>query len=180
MELKKGIKFFLVLIIAFGLFNCVYADSGPTIGPNQAQKIAQNYLNSHNLPYTALTPGWDDWKAKVTVMSTGEQKWLPLSQVKGDLMDDNGKYEMVAGYNTAWVVQVENQNGKNVGRIYVDAENGKILKAILDQNTPDEETFETNTTSNTNQTAQDQGILDSIINSIITFFQQIWVAIFGS
>jgi hypothetical protein len=122
----------------------------------------------------------EDWKAKVTVMSTGEQKWLPLSQVKGDLMDDNGKYEMVVGYNTAWVVQVENKNGKNAGRIYVDAENGKILKAILDQNTPDEETFETNTTSNTNQTAQDQGILNSIMDSIITFFQQIWVAIFGS
>jgi len=177
---KKGLQIFLVLIIAFGFFNFAYADSGPTIGANQAQKIAQNYLNSHDLPYTALTPGWDDWKAKVTVMSTGAEKWLPLSQVKGDLMEDTGKYEMVPGYNTAWVVQVNNQNGKNVGRIYVDAETGKVLKAILDQNTSDEEILEINNTSNTNQTAQDQGLLGSLIDSIVSFFQQIWIAIFGS
>lgn len=182
MKLKNSLPIFLALVLVFGFFNVVYADSGPTIGANQAQKIAQNYLNSHNLPYKALTPGWDAWKAKVIVMSTGEQKWLPLSQVKGDLMDDNGKYQMVPGYNTAWVVQVNNQNGKNVGRIYVDAETGAVLKAILDQSNQSKnvDTFETNSTPNTNQTAQNQGFLESIINSIVSFFQQIWVSIFGS
>ncbi|MDD3984372.1 MAG: hypothetical protein PHY59_00410 [Methanobacterium sp.] len=36
--------------------NFAYADTGPNIGPNQAQKIAQNYLNTHNFPYKANTP----------------------------------------------------------------------------------------------------------------------------
>jgi hypothetical protein len=179
MELKNILKIFLVLVLVFGVFGVVYADTGPTIGANQAQKIAQSYLKTNNLPYTAVTPGWDDWKAKVTVMSTGAQKWLPMSQVKGDLMEDTGKYEQVPGYNTAWVVQVNNQNGNNVGRIYVDAETGKVLKAIIDQGNATDDTDNSNTTP-TNQTAtQDPGILGSIINSIMSFFQQIWVAIFG-
>lgn len=181
MELKKGFQIFLVLIIVFGLFNFAYADSGPTIGANQAKNIAQNYLNSHNLPYTAVTPGWDDWKAKVKDTKTGAEKWIPVSEAKGDSPDFGGpgRYQWVEGYNDAWVVQVNNQNGKNVGRIYVDAETGKVLKAILDQNTAtNEDTFETNVTSN--QPAQDQGLLSSLINSIIGFFQQIWTAIFGS
>lgn len=182
MGLKKWIQIFLVLIIAFGLFNCAYADSGPTIGANQAKTMAQNYLNSHNLPYKAITPGWDAWKSKVTDTKTGGQKWIPVSIAKGDSPDFGGpgRYQWVEGYNTAWVVQVNNQNGKNVGRIYIDAETGKVLKAILDQNTPKNDTFDTNNTSNTNQTEQNQGILDSIINSIVSFFQQIWTAIFGS
>jgi len=182
MKLKKGLQIFFVLIIAFGLFNCVYADSGPTIGANQAKNIAQNYLNSHNLPYTALTPGWDDWKVKVTDTKTGGQKWIPQSVAKADSPDFGGpgRYQWVQGYNDAWVVQVENQNGKNVGRIYVDAENGSILKAILDQNS-NNDNFEANTTSNTNQTQiQNQGILSSLVDSIVSFFQQIWTAIFGS
>lgn len=179
MEFKNVLKIFLALIFVFGVFSVVYADSGPTIGANQAQKIAQDYLKTNNLPYTAVTPGWDDWKAKVTVMSTGAQKWLPMSQVKGDLMEDTGKYEQVPGYNTAWVVQVNDQNGKNVGRIYVDAETGKILKAIINQGTNTDDTDNSNATA-TNQTApQSTGILDSIMNAIMSFFQQIWVAIFG-
>lgn len=39
-----------------GIMNFAYADTGPNIGPNQAQKIAQNYLNTHNFPYKANTP----------------------------------------------------------------------------------------------------------------------------
>ncbi len=184
MGLKKLFQILLFLIIVFSFFNIVHADSGPTIGANQAQKIAQFYLKSQDLPYTALTPGWDAWKSKVKDTKTGGVKWIPVSEAKADSPDFGGpgRYQWVEGYNTTWVVQVENQNGKNVGRIYVDAETGRILKAILDKNISKEDTFETNnTTSNTNMTAtQDQGILNSIIDGIMSFFQQIWTAIFGS
>ncbi|MBI5681044.1 MAG: hypothetical protein HZC47_09140 [Methanobacterium sp.] len=180
MELKNVLKIFLVLIFVFGVFSVVYADSGPTLGANQAQKIAQSYLKTNNLPYTAVTPGWSDWKAKVTDTKTGAQKWIPVSEAKADDpgFGGPGRYTAVEGYNSAWVVQVNNQNGKNVGRIYVDAETGKVLKAIIDQgsNTNDADINATPL----NQTAtQDQGILGSIINSIMSFLQQIWTSIFG-
>lgn len=184
MGLKKLFQICLVLLISFGFFNIVYADSGPTIGANQAQNIAQNYLDSKNLPYDAITPDWDAWKVKVKDTKTGGVKWIPVSIAKPDSPDFGGpgRYEWIEGYNSAWVVQVENQNGQNVGRIYVDAETGKVLKAILGQNSSKNDTFETNiTAASTNQTAtQDQGLLNSIINSITAFFQQIWTAIFGS
>lgn len=181
MELKNVLKMFLVLIFVLGIFGVVYADSGPTLGANQAQKIAQNYLKANNLPYTAVTPGWSDWKAKVTDTKTGAQKWIPMSEAKGDSPDFGGpgRYTWVEGYNSAWVVQVNNQNGKNVGRIYVDAETGKVLKAIIDQGNSNASTDNFNATAK-NQTAQPStGILDSIWNAIVSFFQQIWVAIFG-
>jgi len=184
MELKKFIQIFFVLIIVFGFFNIAYADSGPTIGANQAQKIAQKYLDSKNLPYTAITPPWSAWKAKVKDTRTGGVKWISVDIAKADSPDFGGpgRYQWVEGYNTAWVVQVENQNGNNVGRIYVDAETGKVLKAIFGQSSSKNDTFETNNTAaTTNQTAtQDQGLLESFINSIVSFFQGIWTAIFGS
>ena len=187
MKLRNGLPIFLALVLVFGFFNVVYADSGPTIGANQAKTIAQNYLNSHNLPYKAQTPGWNDWKVKVKDTKTGGVMWIPMDVAKGDSPDFGGpgRYTWVEGYNSAWVVQVT-QNGKNVGRIYVDAETGAVLKAILNQNnqsnnqTSDNFENATPNTSNTNQTAQNQGLLDSIINSIVSFFQQIWVSIFGS
>ena len=50
MIFKNIFKLFLVTIIVIGLLNFVYADSGPTIGANQAQITAKDYLSSHNLP----------------------------------------------------------------------------------------------------------------------------------
>ena len=127
-------KIFLIIIFVFGILNFAYADSGPTLGANQAKTIAQNYLNSHNLPYTAVTPSIDDWKVKVKDTKTGEVKWIPQSVAKGDSPDFGGpgRYDWISGYNSTWVVQVNDKNGKNVGRIYIDSENGKVLKAILD------------------------------------------------
>ncbi|HML06315.1 MAG TPA: hypothetical protein VK426_11115 [Methanobacterium sp.] len=127
-------KIFLIAIFVFGILNFAYADSGPTLGANQAKTIAQNYLNSHNLPYTAVTPSIDDWKVKVKDTKTGEVKWIPQSVAKGDSPDFGGpgRYDWISGYNSTWVVQVNDKNGKNVGRIYIDSENGKVLKAILD------------------------------------------------
>ncbi len=148
---KTIFKLFLIAIFVIGILNFAYADSGPTLGANQAQKIAQNYLNSHNLHYTAVTPGWDDWKAKIKDKKTGAEKWIPVSEAKGDSPDFGGpgKYEWVSGYNTAWVIQVNDKNGKNVGRIYIDSENGNILKAILDPVSSTNQNQSTPTTANT-------------------------------
>ncbi|WP_424354680.1 hypothetical protein [Methanobacterium sp. MBAC-LM] len=97
MALKNIFKIFLITIFVMGILNLAYADSGPTIGANQAKTIAQNYLNAHNLPYTAVTPGWDDWKTKVKDTKTGEVKWIPQSEAKGDSPDFGGpgRYEWV-------------------------------------------------------------------------------------
>ncbi len=167
MALKNIFKIFLITIFVIGILNFAYADSGPTIGANQAKTIAQNYLNAHNLPYTAVTPGWDDWKTKVKDTKTGEVKWIPESVAKGDSPDFGGpgKYEWVSGYNSSWVVQVNDKNGKNVGRIYIDSENGKVLKAILDpvtttnknQSTSNNASNASNVANTTNPASQGQG-----------------------
>jgi len=162
MTLKNIFKILLLALFVIGTLNFAYADSGPTLGANQAKKIAQDYLNSHNLPYTAVTPGWDDWKTKVKDTKTGEVKWIPESVAKGDSPDFGGpgRYEWIEGYNSSWVVQVNNKNGKNVGRIYIDSENGKVLKAILDPMSQTNDTSANTTNSddaanNTTQTPQE-------------------------
>ncbi len=177
MALKNIFKIFLITIFVMGILNLAYADSGPTIGANQAKTIAQNYLNAHNLPYTAVTPGWDDWKTKVKDTKTGEVKWIPQSEAKGDSPDFGGpgRYEWVQGYNSSWAVQVNDKNGKNVGRIYIDSENGNVLKAILDpvsttnnnQSTSTNATNAVNPTNTTNQASQGQNNTGLIIGVII-------------
>ena len=181
---KHIFKLSLIAIFIIGTLSFTYADSGPTLGANQAQKIAQDYLNSHNLPYTAVTPGWDDWKVKVKVKKTGEVKWIPVSDAKGDSPDFGGpgKYEWVSGYNTAWVVQANDKNGKNVGRIYIDSENGKVLKAILDPVSPTNQNQSTTNTNNaTNATApasQGSGNNTAIIAGVIILIAAIGVGYF--
>ena len=159
-----------------GILNSSYADSGPTIGPNQAKKIAQDYLNSHDLPYKAITPGWDAWKTKVRDIKTGAEKWISVDDAREDDPDFGGpgKYEWVSGYNTAWVVQVNDKNRKNVGRIYVDTENGKVLKPIIDPVTQTDKNQSTSnsTTNATNPASQgssgnNTGIIFGIIILII-------------
>ena len=173
-----------------GILNFAYADSGPTIGANQAKTIAQSYLNTHNLPYTAVTPGWDDWKTKVKDTKTGEVKWIPQSEAKGDSPDFGGpgKYEWVSGYNSSWVVQVNDKNGKNVGRIYIDSENGNVLKAILDPASTANQNQSTSTNTNntfnptnaTNQASQGQtrnntGLIISIIILLVVVGAGYWM-----
>ncbi|MCZ3365508.1 MULTISPECIES: hypothetical protein [Methanobacterium] len=174
MALKNIFKIFLITIFVIGILNLAYADSGPTIGANQAKTIAQNYLNAHNLPYTAVTPGWDDWKTKVKDTKTGEVKWIPQSEAKGDSPDFGGpgRYEWVQGYNSSWVVQVNDKNGKNVGRIYIDSENGNVLKAILDpvsttNNNQSTSTNATNAVNPTNQASQGQTNNTGLIIGVI-------------
>ena len=160
-----------------GILNFAYADSGPTIGANQAKTIAQNYLNAHNLPYTAVTPGWDDWKTKVKDTKTGEVKWIPQSEAKGDSPDFGGpgRYDWITGYNSSWVVQVNDKNGKNVGRIYIDSENGNVLKTILDpvstgnknQSTSANATNAVNPSNTTNQASQGQASNTGLIIGVI-------------
>lgn len=154
MALKNIFKILLIAIFVMGILNFVYADSGPNLGANQAKKIAQDYLNSHNLPYKAATPDDDAWQKKVKDTKTGGVKWIQFGTWKEDLPDFGGpgRYTAVEGINDAWIVQVNDKNGKNVGRIYVDAETGKILKPIINEPKTNSTTNE-NTTANTTNTA---------------------------
>jgi len=130
MKSKNMFIFFIILIFLIGTLNFVYADAGSTLGPNQAKHIAQDYLNSHNLPYTAVTPNDNDWKVKVKDTKTGGVKWIPINEYGNDV---SGRYEQDQSADSqGYVVQVNDKNGKNVGRIYIGGETNKILKAILD------------------------------------------------
>jgi len=190
MALKKIFEILLIAIFVIGILNFAYADSGPTLGANQAKVIAQNYINSHNLPYTAVTPGWNDWKTKVKDTKTGEVKWIPQSEAKGDSPDFGGpgRYEWVSGYNSSWVVQVNDKNGKNIGRIYIDSENGKVLKAILDPVSPTNQNQSISTNTNntvntpntTSQTSQgsasnNTGLILGVIVLLIVIGAGYWI-----
>ena len=137
MAIKGIFKLLAVTILIITILNCSYADTGPNIGPNQAKTIAQNYLNSHNLPYTTVTPGWDAWKFYVKDTQTGEKKWLAADIVMADdpAFDGPGRYKGISSvFNDiggVWFVQVNDKNGKNVGQIYVDADDGKVLKTTI-------------------------------------------------
>ncbi|MDI6724112.1 MAG: hypothetical protein QMD61_05645 [Methanobacterium sp.] len=130
---KNIFSIFLILIFVFGILNSACADSGPNIGANQAKSIAQNYLNSHKLPYKAVTPGLDNWQVKVKDTKTGETKWIPFNVAKEDSPDFGGpgRYEWIEGINSTWIVHVNDNSGKSVGKIYVDSETGKITGTEL-------------------------------------------------
>lgn len=121
---SKSIFILLIVIFAIGTLNSAYANGGPVIGENQAKISAQNYLNSNNLSYTAVTPGWDDLQLKAIDIKTGEVKWIPESAIEED------RYDIIDGF-PVWIVQVENKNNENVGQIYIDANTGEVLKAII-------------------------------------------------
>lgn len=167
------------------MLSAVYADSGPNIEANQAKAIAQDYLNSHNLPYQAVTPNIQtDWKAQVKVKATGEIIWIPFGQYKSDAMDGAGKYTLITD---AWIVQVQDKNGNNKGNIYISGKDGSIISVNVEgtDNTGTTNNGNNgNTNNNQNNTSTQQegvmGTLQGIINGIIAFFQQIWVMIFGS
>jgi hypothetical protein len=184
MKLRAISGIFLIFVMFFPVFSAVHADSGPNVAESQAKAIAQDYLNSHNLPYTAVMPTTtDNWKAKVKVVSTGETKWIPFGNYKMDAMDGTGKYEYITN---AWIVEVNDKNGKNVGNIYINPENGSIMSVNLSGSQNDGSggsssggsSGDSGLTYNGNGTggAQNgQGFFDGIIK----FFQQLWISIFG-
>ena len=171
MAIKSIFKISIITILIITILNCSYANAGPEIGPNQAKIIAQDYLTSHNLHYIAVTPNWDAWKFYVKDTKTGEKKWLPFDTVWSDLPDVGGPgiYESIPSiFNNeygVWFVQINDKNGTNVGRIYVDDTTGKILKVTVPQKsqtknlskTTTENTITpkntTNTTNTTNSTS---------------------------
>ncbi len=134
MALKNIFKLFLIAIFVMGILNFAYANGGPIVGENQAKQSAQNYLNSNNLPYTAIIPNWDDLQVKVKNTKTGEIKWIPTSKYDSEENShSNGysepKYKLIDYYPT-WIVQI-NDNRENVGQIYVDANDAEVLKVII-------------------------------------------------
>lgn len=161
MAIKSIFKILVITILIITILNCSYANAGPEIGPNQAKTIAQNYLNSHNLHYTAVTPSWDAWKFYVKDTKTGENKWLSFDTVWSDMPDVGGQgiYKSIdSTFNNeygVWFVQVNEKNGKAVGRIYIDDTTGKILKVVVPrkyQTKKLSETAENNAPKNTTMT----------------------------
>lgn len=185
MEIKNILCTLLTGMLIFLMLSVVYADSGPNIESNQARAIAQDYLNSHNLPYTALTPNIEtDWKAKVKVIKTGEVEWVLYGEAKQDAMEETGKYEMIMD---AWFVHVQDKNGNSMGIIYVNPESGKIISVDLKgtssgDSTDGDLTYNGDGSGNENGDENSGGVLGPIqnfINGIVSFFQQIWTSIFG-
>ncbi|MEN6292849.1 MAG: hypothetical protein ABFC34_01345 [Methanobacterium sp.] len=133
MTFRDILKIFLVMILVIGTLSFVYANGGPVVGENQARTSAQSYLNSNNLPYSAITPRWDDLKVKVNDMKTGEVKWMSISVVDEDQFNSTGKtrYEIIDAY-PVWMIQINDKNGKNVGQIRVDCNTGEVLKVNVD------------------------------------------------
>ncbi len=133
MTLKYILKIFLIVIFAIGTLNFVYANGGPVVGENQAKSSAQSYLNSHDLPYSAITPGWDDLKVKVKDTQSGEVKWIPVAVADEDQFNSSEKtrYEIIDAY-PVWMIQINDKNGRNVGQIRVDCNTGEILKVNVD------------------------------------------------
>jgi len=192
MTFKNIFKLFLITIIVIGLLNFVYADSGPTIGANQAQITAKNYLSSHNLSYTAVTPSDNNWQIKVKDNKTGEVKWIPFLEYKTDLYENGGsenRYISIENVPTLWNVQVNN-NGEKIGQIDINGETGEILKVvingdILENNIPQgNQTNEDPSTSlnTTNQVPQDTsnntaGIILAVVSVLIIAGAVYWFKI---
>ena len=159
MAIKSIFRLLVISILIITILNCTYADTGPQIGPNQAKSIAQKYLNSHNLPYTAITPDWNAWKFYIKDTKTGEKKWLSADVVMEDSpdFDGPGRYKSIPSVfddkSGVWFVQVNNKNGKAVGQIYVDADSGKVLKVKTSQKSQTKNlSVPTNTTNVTDKT----------------------------
>lgn len=133
MTFRDILKIFLVIILVIGTLNFVYANGGPVVGENQAKTSAQSYLNSHNLPYSAITPRWDDLKVKVNDTQTGEVKWIPVVIADEDQFNSSGeiRYKVIDAY-PVWMIQINDKNGKNVGQIRVDCNTGEVLKVNVD------------------------------------------------
>lgn len=171
MKIKCVLMIFLITIFLIAILNSVYADNGPKIGENQAKKIAQNYLNSNKLPYTVTTIVD---LVEIKNKKTGETKWVTWPQWQNmsqgyylNNHDDPGfeNYEWArAGiytinktvYDTSWKITVVDNNGNNVGNIWINDITGDIttinLKSV--NNTNSNQTNTTNSTNTANQVPQ--------------------------
>jgi len=130
MRYRNILKIFLIVIFVIGTLSVAYANGGPEIGENEIKNAAQDYLDSNNLAYTAVTPEWDDLMYEVKDTQTGEIKWVPENLIADDGTSFSGRYNMTDGYPT-WIVQVNDKTGKNVGQIYVDAGTAQVLKVVI-------------------------------------------------
>ena len=164
MAIKSIFKILVITILIITILNCAYADTGPSIGENQAKTIAQNYLNSHNLPYTAVTPNGNIWYYYVKNTKTGEKEWISINTFIHDDPEFGGPgiYKKVFdNMYGVWLVQVNSRDGKNAGTIYIDGETGKVLKVTVPRKSQTknlsktaENTAPKNTTNITNATSQ--------------------------
>ncbi|MFA0832788.1 hypothetical protein [Methanobacterium formicicum] len=170
------------------MLNVCFADDGPVIDKNQAQAIAQDYLNTHSYSsYKAVAT--DTLLAKVKDKSTGNTYWMDAGQAKSDVREENPKIDLVL--NFVRVVDIVN-NGKIVGKIYVDSYDnvGEIVYKELPENSATSSDGGSNGESSdggdlTYNGSGDQnsggiiGTIQSFFNGISSFFQQIWTSIFG-
>lgn len=169
------------MIILIGSLNFAYADSGPTIGENQAQITANDYLSSHNLHYTAATPSDNDWQIKVKDTKTGEVKWIPFTEYKSDMYEhgeSENRYISIQNVPTIWIVHVSDY-WKNVGQIYINSETGEILKVVMNGKTLENtmnEGYKTNDSSASINTDLPQDTLDNTTIIILVVFSILIVA----
>ncbi|NYB53043.1 MAG: hypothetical protein HVN35_10875 [Methanobacteriaceae archaeon] len=191
MKWEESLNIFLGILLIFLMLNTAFADDGPIIDKNQAQAIAQDYLNTHGYSsYKAVAT--DTLLAKVKEISTGKIYWMDAGQAKSEVREENPKINLVL--NFVRVVNVLDKNGQIVGKIYVDSYNnvGEIVYKELPGSSSTEgdsgtgsggssgEDLSYNGTGNGNRDSE--GILGTLLNllkSIISFFQQIWISIFG-
>ena len=131
MRIKNVSRIFLMSILVMGTISLCYADSGPTIGINQAKSIANNYIQSHNLPYKVTTATWmiyikNKETGKVKLVSTTE--WDRMTGGNKFIDDPNFPWTY-AGYKYSWwKVAIADPQGNRVGTLWINAETGKILK----------------------------------------------------
>lgn len=137
MALKNIFKIFLIAVFVMGILNFAYADTGPYTGENQAKNIAQNYLNSHNSHYKVITA---TKMYELNDQKTNHVKWISSSQL--DIMRKNNEtFEgepvdnyVGSGMNLAWKVNIANSEGKEIGNIWIDVYEAKIIKINLPSN----------------------------------------------
>lgn len=161
----KGILIFLITIFLIGTISFVYADSSPEVGENQAKKIAQDYLDSHNLPYKVST---GTIVVDIKNKKTGAIKWVSPDKAanmtgfyeKEGPLPSNLASNFQWDYNPSppedhrsgevWKVAVINSQGSNVGAIYIDSNSGEIFKKNL--STPKQNKNASNNTDSNNTT----------------------------
>lgn len=177
---SKIISIIIAMVIVFITLNSVYADDAPALSESQAKALAQDYLNTHGYSgYKAISSG--SLVIKVHDSYTDTVIWVSFADAKGDSPDFGGpgRYDEWLS-NRAWLIKVNNPQGNFVGRIYVDGDSGSIISAKIPKAPPVTSTNTTpNTTTNNTTNHSQDNLLQSIWDSIVTFFQQLWITIFG-
>lgn len=121
------------------------------------------------MSYTAVTPNWNAWKFYVKDTKTGENEWLSSDIVLPDSpdFDGPGRYKSIQSIfsdkSGLWFVQVTDKNGKNVGQIYVDADNGKVLKVTIPQQKSQIKTSKLANTINVTNTTNSTGTTNDTV-----------------